>query len=215
MIRRLILRGATLNVCKTYECEGEYIESRSESSAETALYLICKNDGKGCPTLKAALSAVQKSPDVNLLSRHENGKLRFHMARFKKKSALYVAVRRYDIEMIKLLLIHGADPVRCAVVGVREMRRAEDSYSDSEEDSDHAPAVHTSPATEEQDTVLSAFDVLDSERLRDRKMLDDESTSRDKEEPVEAKRQIAALLKSNVKWFPELIDFYPKRMGHT
>jgi len=37
---------------------------------------------------------------------------------YSQTTALYVAISRGNIEMVKLLLIHGADPSRCAMVPV-------------------------------------------------------------------------------------------------
>ena len=273
MLKRLILRGGstTLNAIKAHE-ECDFAEEEYKS-ADTALYLICRKDGKGCPMLKAALSALQTSPDVNLLSRHTK---RDERTNYRNKSALYVAVCRRNIEMVKLLLIHGADPLHCAVIG----------HSVGDSDSDGT-------VDEEQGTVLTALDVLErkpyseweqalhdaeqeglrrqreekeaervvqeqkqqqvgraaaaQEELERKKITtreavriwreinaskcdylsnsensDDECASRDKDKEelsqslqVEAKTQITALLKSNSKWFPELIDYYPKRMSES
>merc|ERR1712083_1283662 len=82
-----------------------------------------------------------------------------------------------NIEMIRLLLIHGADLSRCAVM-------SECDFS----------------GENERETALTAFDILEREPV---------TASRD---DIELRKEISTILKSKVRWFPELIDFYPRRM---
>ena len=85
-----------------------------------------------------------------------------------RKTALFVAVSKRNVEMTKLLLIHGAD----------------------------APP--------------KALDILEKPIE-----CDGDENVRTAADEAEAKRQISAILKSKVRWFPELVEFYPQRMGEA
>ena len=158
--------------------------------------------------LRAALSAVTMRFDVNKWGCKERcSRDRTHFtytSTSTKKSALCVAVAGRNILMVKLLLIHGALPSHCVQIMEKtvDIRNQEQSLS-------------------EQSTILSAFDIIE-------KPIDDnEDVQRKKERPskrrknkrsrneAELKREITTLLKSGVRWFPELIEFYPRQMRQS
>ena len=144
------------------------------------MFLICEKDNTNCLMLKAALSAVTKSFDANGWNRN------YSKSR-DAKTALCVAVRKRNVEMVKLLLIHGADPSRCTLIGPAHPHRRTHREQNS-----NAPGA-----------VLTAFDILDKEKALS------------ESDEAELKRQISEILKSSLRWFPELIDFYPRRMGES
>ena len=194
MLKWFVSRGARLDAYKTNVDDGY----NWKKSGLTALYMICKNDSQGCPMLKAVLSALKNDVDVNkttnALSRfakgsgicgvdtsddddsHERSEDENATTDVENKTALYVAVETCNVEMVKLLLVVGADPLRCAMVRSGEI---------------HKNMLEKRARWGDR---LTALQIL--ERQGD----------------SESKRQIAYILKSNSRWFPELIDFYPGPM---
>merc|ERR1712110_1210403 len=82
------------------------------SVARTALSLICKADDQKCSMLKAALSAVAEPININFTSYelYEEEDTEDPEDDWVHETALYAAVKNRNFLMVKLLLIHGADP---------------------------------------------------------------------------------------------------------
>jgi len=130
-LRQIIRRGGSLEQCKSTNEEEDFEETRT---SHAALFLLCEADGEHCPMLKAALSALTQSLDVDRAGFNSTTSICTKMIQethYYRKSALYVAVEKRNILMVKLLLIHGADPTKC-----RMSRTRDESCWDDGDDSD-------------------------------------------------------------------------------
>merc|ERR1712013_241530 len=102
-IRRLMMCGASLNMLK----RGRWTDGlHCASTLQSALHLICETDGEGCPMLKAALSALTQSIDVNVMSYTEKDDDAdfdvFGHPGIQETNALSVALQKRNVEMVKL-----------------------------------------------------------------------------------------------------------------
>ena len=118
---------------------------------------------------------------------------------------LHVAVHRCNIEMIKILMIYGAD-LKLRRVKTTErppfyQSRRKERDQGNEEDRD--VAMRTFCDREWKSGPLQ--EALDIHQILERAKCGDQNV----------KKEIDALLRSESNWFPELLDLYPGDQGEA
>ena len=126
---------------------------------------------------------------------------------------LHIAVQQCNIEMVKILLIYGADTSlrRISWSDDNLPTFLEDQYADPYEEDDHSPEKKSSIHS-----LLQSFVDQASESADIHQSVDDIFTVLEKTQcgDENVKKEIAALLRSEKGyWFPELLDLYPGDEG--
>ena len=130
---------------------------------------------------------------------------------YNYKTIIHIAVEKCDIEMIKLLLIYGADTSLChivtesrAVSGRMFRRKGGDKEKVKERDElmreFHDKFMNNYRKTEKlkmYEEVNDVYKILENAGCKDKK----------------TKESIEKVLKSNSKWFPDMLEYYPNNMG--
>ena len=122
---------------------------------------------------------------------------------------MHVTVDRCDIEMVKILLIYGAD---ASLVRVKTRTRGkflQGGYRGSDMDEKqrnramrafcHGFKDKVGQKLEKHEEVLDVYQILDKTECAD----------------ANKKKQIRALLASENIWFPELVEYYPVDQGRA
>jgi len=129
------------------------------------------------------------------------------------ETCMHAAVAKCDLEMIKLLLIHGADISLCKLktksgagggygFGRRDkntdrnqaMRTFHDAYMKTRKATENKPM-----STNEYDRMQSVYDIL----------------AESKKGGEDVKAQIRRIFDTRSIWFPEMLSYYPNKMGEA
>ena len=140
---------------------------------------------------------------------------------YRLQTLLHIAVAQCNIEMVKILLIHGADTSlrRMDTVntwsrdGLPQFIQMEYIYSDDADDQDDSPPEEMSSIHFKLQSFVDQdfksgdiHESVDVFTILERAECEDQNV----------KKEIAALLSSEKgHWFPELLDFYPGDQGEA